>query len=1602
MKKALFFLLALPCLVFSQNSAELLARWEGSRPNWSNPTTIPVYYNTATPSFTKPNESMTLYDMGSSGNISFFSSDQSNGFISTNLPSTIDYGKYYQMKIEAGAGKKIHAKHLKMTTLGRTNTFKVVYQIATSEPTPASFSTNGTVLANVTNAPLHNEFTNAFEFGSGIYIQPGYTMYIRVYAFGVDPNHNVWYMRYNGTTNVPKSDSTGPAFYGVISDAAGVTAVADADTTYESTPVTRNVTANDTAIPSTTTIASVQIVEPYVSSNFGTASINGNSITFSPNGTLGERVIRYRITGSDGTTSENNYKVTVVAFPTPTVANDAATTGKNIPVTVAVLSNDTPGIGTFGDITITGHPSSGTAQVVGNKIKYTPTATFVGTVSISYTVKNSYGKTSQPATLQVTVVNITPVTAANDAVSTAKNTAITFSPLANDNAGNSAITSVLVTSNPANGSVELNADNTITYTPEANFVGTNSFTYSVTNAYNTTASATVTVTVKQPSGTGALCGTIVISATPQNVYPQFPTITAAVAHLNSNGVGCPVTFLLMDNEYTNGTGESFPIVISRTNLANTVTFKPGPGKNVTVRVDDIYVSSVWYQATTVFQVNGADNIIFDGSNMANGSTRNLTIFNNNTIDYVNRACVWVASNGTNGAQNVTIKHTNLRQGYRNQQGMYTLGVFAGSNTIEKPTEGNNRNLKVSDLAGGNNSNLYVWNNDFVNTKQGVYVQGGSTVTTGVNVFQNDLGAEDNQESVILPVSLNNVSNFSVSENLIYNLYRTTTAADLISGGINVKGNSTNGSITKNSMRNLERLTADANTFAGIVLAASSSTSNILVANNFILDPRAKGNGGGYSNGYGIIVDNGGGYKIFHNTVVLTKDQELQGYSAALYVNSNASKLDVRNNIFVNNQSASYTTRSAIMVNNDVDNLNNIFTRLDYNNYYSADKIGYIANIHSTGSITWPQNPDFVFTFGGWKAALAATNNSANANNKDLHSISFNPAFVSATDLHLATSNGAMNDKGQFIAEVSKDIDGQVRNTSTPDVGADEFGGIQMPEPGTNDGIYCNGSTTWFNGAWSNGEPAFGKDVIFRSNKTYAGTDIKACSIYVENGAQVNFISESNAYVTYNVNVAEGSSLTFESSSHLIQTENTQNTGNVVVKRNSSKLKRLDYVMWGSPVWGEQSLLDFSPATLTNRFYTYNTATDLYNAAADPSAVTFAKAKGYLIRMPNTHPASTPTVFQGVFEGTPNNGNVYFPLSNQGTGFNAVGNPYPSPISITAFIDANINYIQGTLWVWRKTNDHTQSSYCTMNKTGYTANAAPGGSSNDNDLIADPFQLAPGVGVLNTAQGFLVKAKSANKELVFRNNMRLDINYNNFFRNANDNSPAAQYDMSRMWLNVKSVGGDFTQALIAYSTQTTTGYDNGFDGETLSAGAIDLSSLIVDNGAPMRLAIQARAGFVNSDVVQLGFIAANAGTYTFEIDHVDGLFSGDQKIYLVDSLTGNFHDLKAGNYTFTAEAGTFDSRFTIVYATEDELGTGTPVLEAKDIMVYREGKQVNIKAPSEIKSVMVYDMLGRALYNNSNVSGTEFTTPAIDTAQQVVIIKVAFDNQQVVSKKIMMN
>jgi hypothetical protein len=479
----------------------------------------------------------------------------------------------------------------------------------------------------------------------------------------------------------------------------------------------------------------------------------------------------------------------------------------------------------------------------------------------------------------------------------------------------------------------------------------------------------------------------------------------------------------------------------------------------------------------------------------------------------------------------------------------------------------------------------------------------------------------------------------------------------------------------------------------------------------------------------------------------------------------------------------------------------------------------------------------------------------------------------------------------------------------------------------------------------------------------------------------------------------------ENNAALLQNNFDDNTSPITIIKNSNPLYRLDYTMWSSPVDG-QTLRDFSRRTAAGRFYeyAYSDSDNEEHYRTVPSSTTFGAAKGYLIRMPDSN--NTPGyndgtatyTFPGTFKGAPHNGQVTIPASQQGNRYTAIGNPYPSPISVTDFFAANSGVINPSsgLYFWRKKNNAEASSYATLTLAAYTSNGGSGYTPNPGeenpDGQADFFSGPESTWLLAQGQGFIVRTAEtpAGNEITFNNSMRRpapESGQQSFFRTGASNT-------SRIWLNMTDSQNNYSQAAIAYMDNATLGLDYGYDGMQLTdGGTLTLYSTAEDT----KLAVQARPAFTTTDTVPLGFKVINAGQFSFSIGRADGIFIQNQEVYLKDNLLNIVHNLGDEDYTFVTEAGTFNDRFEVVYTTS-ALGTDNTVANSNSVVIYKSGTDIEINsANAEITAVTVFNIQGRKLYSKEFVNTAKATIRGLEAAQEILIIEVTTSKGKVAKK-----
>jgi VCBS repeat-containing protein len=189
----------------------------------------------------------------------------------------------------------------------------------------------------------------------------------------------------------------------------------------------------------------------------------------------------------------------------PVGVADAYDASESTPLVVdaasGLIHNDTDADGTTPTIASFSQPGHGSVTVsTDGSFTYTPIGGFVGTDTFTYKATDgTVDSADTTVTITVSAQNHAPVAVDDSGFSTDEDTALTVSlaqgVLHNDTDADDDTLHAAVLAQPQNGSVTLASDGTFTYTPAANFHGTDTFTYKANDGQADSNVATVTITV---------------------------------------------------------------------------------------------------------------------------------------------------------------------------------------------------------------------------------------------------------------------------------------------------------------------------------------------------------------------------------------------------------------------------------------------------------------------------------------------------------------------------------------------------------------------------------------------------------------------------------------------------------------------------------------------------------------------------------------------------------------------------------------------------------------------------------------------------------------------------------------------------------------------------------------------------------------------------------------------------------------------------------------------------------------------------------------------------------------------------------------------------
>jgi gliding motility-associated-like protein/uncharacterized repeat protein (TIGR01451 family) len=276
--------------------------------------------------------------------------------------------------------------------------------------------------------------------------------------------------------------------------------VDDINSTMEDTPVNGNVSTNDTPIDNGPTVW--ELDGAFGGALHGKVTMNPDgTYTYTPNPDyFGTDVFTYKVCDANSVCKTAVVNITITSVnDLPIAVNDMASTPENISFNGNIVGNDTPsgdGGNVWSLVGANGGAAHGTVTLgAGNIYTYTPALNYSGTDVFNYQLCDYDGDCSQ-AIVTVTISNLdhAPVLV-NDVFIGNEDTPITGSVSANDTPSLDGGNVWELRINPLHGTVTMNSAGSFTYTPQADYNGTDEFFYRVCDGDGDCAAGSVSLTI---------------------------------------------------------------------------------------------------------------------------------------------------------------------------------------------------------------------------------------------------------------------------------------------------------------------------------------------------------------------------------------------------------------------------------------------------------------------------------------------------------------------------------------------------------------------------------------------------------------------------------------------------------------------------------------------------------------------------------------------------------------------------------------------------------------------------------------------------------------------------------------------------------------------------------------------------------------------------------------------------------------------------------------------------------------------------------------------------------------------------------------------------
>ncbi len=1050
------------------------------------------------------------------------------------------------------------------------------------------------------------------------------------------------------------------------------------------------------------------------------------------------------------------------------------------------------------------------------------------------------------------------------------------------------------------------------------------------------------------SATGLMAITVTVGGGSTTAGVHYATLKEAFDHINaaSNGMTGTINIKVIDN-----TTETAPAAITKDGVT-VLVYPTVTGKIITMNA----VSG------TVF-INGADNVTIDGrlrdgSGTILGSTPDLTIENtfNGTSAATN--CAIRIEKGSTLATYNTVTYCNIK-------GSNGAVVYLNPNNATTPTATNNT-ISYNKFSPAVVSPSVVRPGIVINTVKGVHSD-IYTRNNFENVCKSD-GIRLQDQAVDCEISYN-----SFYETVAFNSGANVTYINVVGSGAprtgNVIKNNYIGGNAPECIGTMTKSTGTNYSFLGISVSASSSGTK--VQNNTIKNITWANNGtaafcgiyvftnadlittidGNFISGidynyptnsttlYGIRKSGNSatgtalsGIATISNNIVYLNDS----YTNTVYGIAENSLAGQTTNVYFNtvyiagtSASASYAFYSRTNVNTR-DFRNNIFVNTRAAGTHYAAYFNYGV---ATG-LTLSNNDYFVDGAGGVQGY-----NGANVTSLPLIATLDAGSSIATPGITPGTTpesfKGTASLTATTIASVTTDFTGNKRSSS-PLMGAYE-------------------SSLWNGTSWVGGAPTASTSAVINGDFTTGGFD---CFDLIINPAKQVTISNPSTVagaLTLKSDAANGTATLIDNAILTV-------TGATKVEQHLSNGRNWYF---SSPVSGATSNVLAASATNPVYYYVENTP-NVWSSITNTSTTLDAKT-GYVANINGDRVVT----FTG---GSLNTGEQTIgSLTSTGatfTGFNLVGNPYPSYLKWSGAARTNV----GTS-IWYRSKRTGAYLFETYNSDG-------GARTNGGTDSIPPMQA------------FWVKVTAGETgSIVFDVNDRA---HRDQSVSANRLKAPAVDIRKTLRLEVSN-GSNADEALIYADENAQNGFDT-YDSNKMFANSASVPEIYTVLGAE-KLAINGFNDIAENQQLALGFKTSVAGTASFSIkaSEVKNFAAGTKIILKDNTRLGEEFDITDGTvYNYTSGATNDASRFSILFRAPGAT-TGVNTVEKLNAQVFvNAANQITIVAP-EKSNYTIYNAVGMQLENGQTTAKLQTVNCKLQTG--VYLVKVSENGRNYTSRVI---